>query len=81
VLLIAVFFGLDKVVAPLRTVIIACAFAASALLDAFNTANNMPHLLFVPMFGGSLAMMCIPMLSEFFGWLGRDEGWLVVFLG
>ncbi|MDP7545010.1 MAG: lipid II flippase MurJ, partial [Anaerolineales bacterium] len=72
-LLIAVFFGLDKVVALLRTVIIARVFGVSALLDAFNAANNIPDLLFVLISGGSLAMAFIPVLSEYFGQHGRAE--------
>ena len=74
-LLIAIFFGLDKVVALLRIVIIARVFGISALLDAFNAANNIPDLLFVLISGGSLAMAFIPVLSEYFGQRGRDEGW------
>ena len=74
-LLIAVFFGLDKVVALLRIVIIARVFGVSALLDAFNAANNIPDLLFVLISGGSLAMAFIPVLSEYFSQHGRAEGW------
>ena len=74
-LLIAIFFGLDKLVALLRIVIIGRVFGISSLLDAFNAANNVPDLLFVLISGGSLAMAFIPVLSEYFGQNGRDEGW------
>ena len=74
-LLIAIFFGVDKLVALLRIVIIGRVFGISSLLDAFNAANNVPDLLFVLISGGSLAMAFIPVLSEYFGQRGRDEGW------
>ena len=74
-LLIAIFFGVDKLVALLRIVIIGRVFGISSLLDAFNAANNVPDLLFVLISGGSLAMAFIPVLSDYFGQRGREEGW------
>ncbi len=63
-LLLGVFFALDKVLAFLRTIIIARTFGLSFELDAFNVANNLPDLLFALISGGALAMAFIPLLTE-----------------
>lgn len=76
-LLIAVFFGLDKIVALARSVVIARVFGVSAVLDSFNAANNLPDLLFVLISGGALAIAFIPVLSEYFDQHGRESGWEV----
>lgn len=64
-LLLAVFFGLDKVVALGRQVIIARLFGVSPALDAYNAANNVPDLLFALISGGALSIAFIPVLSEY----------------
>ncbi len=64
-LIIAVFFGLEKVLGFIRHVLIARAFNLSTELDAFNAANNIPDLIFALISGGALAMAFIPVLSEY----------------
>jgi putative peptidoglycan lipid II flippase len=73
--LIAFFFGLDKIFAFLRSVIIARQFGLSKELDAFNVANNIPDLLFALISGGALAMAFIPVLSETLTREGRSMAW------
>lgn len=64
-LIIAVFFGLEKVLGFVRNVLIAQTFNLSSELDAFNAANNIPDLVFALISGGALAMAFIPVLSEY----------------
>lgn len=73
--LIAAFFGIDKVLAFLRSIIIARQFNLSFELDAFNVANNLPDLLFALISGGAMAMALIPVLSEYLTTRGRPETW------
>jgi putative peptidoglycan lipid II flippase len=63
-LIIAVFFGLEKVLGFLRQIVIGRTFQLSNELDAFNAANNIPDLLFSLISGGALAMALIPVLSD-----------------
>lgn len=74
-ILIAFFFGLDKVVAFLRSIIIARQFGLSRELDAFNVANNVPDLLFALISGGALAMAFIPVLSQIRTVDGHEKAW------
>jgi putative peptidoglycan lipid II flippase len=74
-LLIAVLFGLDKVLGLLRQVVIGRQFGVSAELDAFNAANNLPDMLFALISGGALAMAFIPVLSESMEREGREAAW------
>ncbi len=74
-ILLAFFFGLDKVVAFLRSIIIARQFGLSSELDAFNVANNVPDLLFALISGGALAMAFIPVLAETRTLEGREKAW------
>lgn len=74
-LLLAFFFGLDKVVAVLRQLVIARQFGLSEELDAFNVANNVPDLLFALISGGALAIAFIPVLSEVLSKDGRPAAW------
>jgi len=55
---------LDKILAIVRSLIIARQFGLTATLDVFNVANNVPDLLFALISGGALAMAIIPVLSE-----------------
>lgn len=74
-LMLAVFFGIDKLLGVLRTVIIGRQFGLSEELDVFNAANNLPDLLFALISGGALAIAFIPILSETITKDGREPGW------
>jgi len=74
-ILLIVFFGLDKVVAFVRQVVIARQFGLSKELDAFNVANNLPDLLFALISGGALAIAFIPVLTEQLTKEGRPAAW------
>ena len=76
-LIIAVFFGLEKVLGFVRNVLIARTFNLSAELDAFNAANNIPDLIFALISGGALAMAFIPVLSEYRESRSKQEMWLL----
>lgn len=76
-LLLAIFFGINKVVALVRQIIIAKQFGFSAEIDAFNAANNIPDLLFSLISGGALAMAFIPVLTEYLDKKGRNESWIL----
>ena len=73
-LLIGFFFGLDKVLAFVRTAIFARLFSID-LLDTFNAANNLPDVLFALISGGALAMAFIPLMSEYLTKKGRAAAW------
>jgi putative peptidoglycan lipid II flippase len=75
-LLIAFFFFIDKILAFVRVGIISRQYADSVeLLDAFNTANNLPDVLFALISGGALAMAFIPLMSEYLTTQGRAAAW------
>ncbi len=74
-LLLTFFFGLDKLVAVLRQLVIARQFGLSRELDAFNVANNVPDMLFALISGGALAIAFIPVLSEVLAKDGRPAAW------
>ena len=74
-LLLGFFFLLDKILAFVRSIIIARQFRLSPELDAFNVANNLPDLLFALISGGSLAFAFIPILSVTLALHGRRELW------
>ena len=74
-LLVGVFFGLDKVVALLRQIIIARHFGLNPALDAYNAANNLPDLLFALISGGALAIAFIPVLTGTLNRDGRAAAW------
>ncbi len=63
-LIVAVFFGLEKVLGFARQILIPRQFGLSPELDAFNAANNFPDLLFALISGGALGIAFIPVLSE-----------------
>jgi len=73
-LLIGFFFGLDKMLAFVRTAIFARLFSID-LLDTFNAANNLPDVLFALISGGALAMAFIPLMSEYLTQKGRAAAW------
>jgi putative peptidoglycan lipid II flippase len=74
-LIVAVFFGLEKVLGFVRQVLTARQFGLSAELDAFNAANNLPDLLFALISGGALAIAFIPVLSETLQKQDRAAAW------
>ena len=74
-LIVAVFFGLEKVLGFIRQVTIARTFGLSPELDAFNAANNLPDLIFALIAGGALAVAFIPVLSQYLEQKGRADAW------
>jgi putative peptidoglycan lipid II flippase len=74
-LLVAIFFGIDKLLGLLRQIIIGRQFGISEELDAFNAANNLPDLLFAIISGGALAIAFIPVLSATLEKDGRNAAW------
>ena len=74
-LIIAIFFGLDKILAFGRAVIINNQFGLSYELDVFNAANNIPDLLSALISGGALGVALIPVLSEYLEKRGRPDAW------
>ena len=76
-LLLFFLFGLDKVLAFLRSMIVTRQFQLSPAFDAFNSANNLPDLLYALISGGTLAMALIPVLSETLNAKGRSDLWSV----
>jgi len=74
-LLLAAFFGIDKILGVARQMIIARQFGLSAELDVFNAANNLPDMLFMLISGGALAIAFIPILSEVLTQKGREKSW------
>jgi putative peptidoglycan lipid II flippase len=76
-LLLFFLFGLDKILAFLRSMIVTRQFQLSAAYDAFNSANNLPDLLYALISGGTLAMALIPVLSQTLTESGRRDLWNV----
>ncbi len=76
-LIVAVFFGLEKVLGFARHFLVARQFGLSPELDAYNAANNLPDLLFMLISGGALAMAFIPVLTETRQKEGQEATWRV----
>ncbi|MBM2847505.1 MAG: conserved rane protein of unknown function [Anaerolineales bacterium] len=74
-MLVGAFFGLDKIVALGRQVIIARYFGLDPVLDAYNASNNLPDTLFALISGGALAIAFIPVLTETLDREGRAGAW------
>ena len=75
-LLIAFFFFIDKILAFVRVGIISRIYSDTVgLLDVFNSANNVPDVLFALISGGALAMAFIPLMSEYLTTKGRVAAW------
>jgi putative peptidoglycan lipid II flippase len=74
-LLLFFLFGVDKLLAFLRSIIVTRQFQLSAAFDAFNSANNLPDLLYALISGGTLAMALIPVLSQTLTESGRRDLW------
>jgi putative peptidoglycan lipid II flippase len=76
-LLISISFGINKILAIGRQLIIARQFGLSSDLDVFNVANNVPDMLYSLISGGALAVAIIPVLSEVIAKENRDSAWRV----
>ncbi len=76
-ILVSVSFGINKVLAILRQLIIARQFGLSSELDVFNVANNVPDMLYSLISGGALAVAIIPVLTEVISKENRDAAWKV----
>jgi putative peptidoglycan lipid II flippase len=74
-LMIAIFFGVDKVLGFLRQVLIARQFGLSYEIDVFNAANNIPDLLSALISGGALGVALIPVLAEYLERRNRPDAW------
>jgi len=75
-LLIAFFFFIDKILAFVRVGIISRIYTDEVgLLDVFNSANNVPDVLFALISGGALAMAFIPLMSEYLTTKSREAAW------
>jgi len=74
-MLIAFFFGIDKIVALVRQQIVGRYFGLNATLDAYNVANNLPDLLFGLISGSALGIAFIPILTEALDKEGRSGAW------
>jgi putative peptidoglycan lipid II flippase len=75
-ILIAFFFFIDKVLAFVRVGIISRIYTDEVgLLDVFNSANNVPDVLFALISGGALAMAFIPLMSEYLTTKSREAAW------
>ena len=77
-ILISVSFGINKLLAILRQLIIARQFGLSSDLDVFNVANNVPDMLYALISGGALAVAIIPVLSEVIANEDREAAWKVL---
>jgi len=76
-IIVAVSFGVNKLVAIARQLIIARQFGLSSDLDVFNVANNIPDLLYALISGGALAVAIIPVMTEVMTREDRDAAWRV----
>ncbi len=74
-LIIAVFFGLDKILGFARQILVAHLFGLTYQIDVFNAANNIPDLLSALISGGALGVALIPVLSEYLELRGRPLAW------
>lgn len=74
-LLLAFFFGLNKIVALIRQIIIARQFGLTADIDAFNVANNYPDLIVSLISAGAISFAFIPVLSEYKQNFGLKQSW------
>lgn len=74
-LIIAFFFGIDKVLAFVRQLLVNNQFGLSYEQDVFNAANNIPDLLSALISGGALGVALIPVLSEYMEKRGRSASW------
>lgn len=74
-MLLFFFFGLDKIAAIFRQLIIARQFGLSVEVDVFNIANNLPDMLYTLISGGALSLALIPVMTGLIDKEGRAAGW------
>jgi putative peptidoglycan lipid II flippase len=74
-LIIAFFFGIDKILAFVRQILVNKLFGLSYQQDVFNAANNIPDLLGALISGGALGVALIPVLSDYMEKRGRPAAW------
>ena len=74
-LIVAVFFGIDKIFGFARQILVARMFGLTYQIDVFNAANNIPDLLSALISGGALGVALIPVLSEYLELRGRPDSW------
>ena len=77
-LLVAGFLAFDKVLGIFRDGVISGAFGASAALDAYYAAFELPDGLFTIIAGSAMATTLIPILSARITQADRDEVWKLV---
>ena len=75
--LVAVSFGINKILAIVRQLIIARQFGLSSDLDVFNVANNVPDMIYALISGGALAVAIIPVMTEVMTHQNREAAWKV----
>ena len=74
ILIIAVFFGIDKILGLARQVLFNRHFE-TAQRDVFFVSNNIPDLLSALISGGALSVALIPVLAEYLDRDGRRATW------
>ena len=74
-LLLAILFAFDKILSVVRQMLISSEFGISEALDVYNSANNVPDMLFMLISGGALAIAFIPILTEVLGKEGQQKAW------
>jgi putative peptidoglycan lipid II flippase len=75
---VAVLFGVDKVLGLGRDIVISRAFGASAELDAYSAAFELPDGLFTILAGSAMATALIPILSARISRDEHGEAWRLV---
>jgi putative peptidoglycan lipid II flippase len=73
-----VFFAVDKVLALARDIVIGRAFGASAQLDAYYAAFELPDGLFTILAGSAMATALIPILSAHISLNQHEQAWRLV---
>ncbi len=76
--LVAVLFAGDKALGMIRDIVISRTFGASAQLDAYYAAFELPDGLFTILAGSAMATTLIPILSARIGRAEHDEAWRLV---
>lgn len=74
-LIVAFFFGLEKILGLAHHLLVARQFGLSPAMDAFNAANNVPDLLFALISGGALGIALIPVMTETLQKEDRKAAW------
>ncbi len=75
--LVAASFGINKILAIVRQLIIARQFGLSSELDVFNVANNVPDMIYALISGGAIAVAIIPVMTEVMTHENRESAWKV----